>query len=337
MIDTIRQLIKQLQESAVMRFFYKIGEWCQENVVKRKLITFSLMLAAWFSLLLGAIFSPQRQTFTTDQLATKRVFENGTGEISLVKQIYSPQTGVIVLQFETTDSTSSIARGIDSKRLSWQLYAQHKSSETSMDVIPITDKKISVIIKNVPKGFGAFAIDIKNKRVSSNQIDVEISTPSSQSDEDFKGFKKEDKSSKNVVQFFVTPQNKKMEIATIKNISREEFALQEIEEEIDFQKGQMKKLAQSIKKLKELIKDNESSKESLLTEAKYLSGDDLTKNQKDIEQIDSDTETKNRSIETANQNRDILKEKISSLEKKKAAIKDGTFEFSNPIETIEMK
>ena len=160
---------------------------------------------------------------------------------------------------------------------------------------------------------------------------------SSSSDNDFKGFKQEDKSSENVVQFFVTPQNKKMEIATVKNISREEFALQEIEEEIGFQKEQMKKLTQSIKKLKELIKDNESSKESLLTEAKYLSGDDLTKNQKDIEQIDSDTETKNRSIETANQNIDILKEKTASLEKKKAAIKDGTFEFSSPIETVEMK
>lgn len=337
MTDTIKQLIKQLQESAVIQFFYRIREWCQENVVKRKLITFSFLLAAWISLLLGAIFSPQRQTFTTDQLATKRVFENGTGEISLVKQIYSPKTGVIVLQFETTDSTSSIARGIDSKKLNWKLYAQHKSSDTSMEVIPITDKKISVIIKNIPKGFGAFAIDIKNNRVTTNQIDVDISTPSSSSDDDFKGFKQEDKSSENVVQFFVTPQNKKMEIATVKNISREEFALQEIEEEIGFQKEQMKKLTQSIKKLKELIKDNESSKESLLTEAKYLSGDDLTKNQKDIEQIDSDTETKNRSIETANQNRDILKEKISSLKKKKAAIKDGTFEFSNPIETVEMK
>ena len=76
MIDTIKQLIKQLQESSVIQFFYRIKEWCQENVVKRKLITFSLMLAAWFSLLLGAIFSPQRQTFTTDQLATKPVFEN---------------------------------------------------------------------------------------------------------------------------------------------------------------------------------------------------------------------------------------------------------------------
>ncbi|ETJ34075.1 hypothetical protein Q604_UNBC11490G0001, partial [human gut metagenome] len=86
-----------------------------------------------------------------------------------------------------------ISRGIDSKRLNWKLYAQHKSSDTSMEVIPITDKKISVIIKNVPKGFGAFAIDIKNNRVTTNQIDVDISTPSSSSDDDFKGFKQEDK------------------------------------------------------------------------------------------------------------------------------------------------
>lgn len=66
MIDTIKQLIKQLQESAVIQFFYRIKEWCQENVVKRKLITFSFLLAAWSSLLLGAIFSrsvkPLQQT-----------------------------------------------------------------------------------------------------------------------------------------------------------------------------------------------------------------------------------------------------------------------------------
>lgn len=66
MTDTIKQLIKQLQESAVIQFFYRIREWCQENVVKRKLITFSFLLAAWISLLLGAIFSrsvkPLQQT-----------------------------------------------------------------------------------------------------------------------------------------------------------------------------------------------------------------------------------------------------------------------------------
>ena len=37
------------------------------------------------------------------------------------------------------------------------------------------------------------------------------------------------------------------------------------------------------------------------------------------------------------QNIEKVQVKIISLEKKESAIKDGSFEFSNPIETVEMK
>lgn len=94
---------------------------------------------------------------------------------------------------------------------------------------------------------------------------------------------------------------------------------------------------ESISKLKTSIEDDESRKNGLNTEAKYLTGDDLETNQKDISVIDSNIETKNRSIETATENIEKLKGKIETLNKKKVAVKDGTFEFSNPIETVEMK
>ena len=113
--------------------------------------------------------------------------------------------------------------------------------------------------------------------------------------------------------------------------------MSEIKEEKTFQASQIKKLNNSIKQLKASIEDDNSRKEGLLKEAEYLSGDDLEANQKDIATIDSNIETKNRSIETANQNIEKVQVKIKSLEKKETAIKDGTFEFSNPIETVEMK
>lgn len=50
-----------------------------------------------------------------------------------------------------------------------------------MDVVPIINNKVSVIIKGVPKKFGAFAIDVTNQTVSSSSIDVNISSPSSDS------------------------------------------------------------------------------------------------------------------------------------------------------------
>lgn len=334
MIDNIKSLIEKTKSSSIARPFVAINKWFQENVIKRKLVIFMTLFAAWLSLLLGAMYSPQRQTYSDEQLKTKRTFENGTGEIRLMSQMYSPKTGVIVLQFETKDATSPVDRGIDTKRLEWNLYAQNKTADTMMEIVPIVDNKISVIIRNVPKNFGAYAIDIRNKTVVTSSIDVDVSNSS---DEQEKTSKATDNANDNLVQFYVTTQNSKLKEKYIKSVSREEFALSEISEERTFQEGQIKKLNKSIKQLKASIEDDESRKAGLVKEAEYLSGDDLESNQKDIATLESNIETKNRSIETATQNIEKVQIKIEALKKKEVAIKDGTFEFSNSIETIKMK
>lgn len=334
MIDTIKRWIEKIKFSAIAKPFVVTKKWFQDNVIKRKLVVFSVLFIAWISLLLGAIYSPQRQTYTDEQLKTKQTFENGTGEMRLSSQTYSPETGIIILQFETKDSTSPVDRGIDTKRLKWNLYAKKKTSQTTMEIIPIVDNKISVIICNVPEDFGAYAIDITNKTISSSSIDIDVSNPS---EEQEKPSKTKDNNTDNVIQFYVTTQSSQLKTGSLKKVSREEFALSEINEEKDFQTGQIKKLSRSIKQLKTSIEDDESRKSGLLKEAEYLSGEDLESNQKDIATIESNIETKNRSIETATQNIEKVQAKIASLEKKATAIKDGTFEFSNPIETVEMK
>ncbi|WP_159334530.1 hypothetical protein [Streptococcus equi] len=333
MIDMIKRWIEKIKSSAIAKPFVVTKKWFQDNVIKRKLVVFSALFVAWISLLLGAIYSPQRQTYTDEQLKTKQTFENGTGEMRLSSQTYSPETGIIILQFETKDSTSPVDRGIDTKRLKWNLYAKKKTSQTTMEIIPIVDNKISVIIRNVPEDFGAYAIDITNKTISSSSIDIDVSNPS---EEQEKPSKPKDNNADNVVQFYVTTQSSQLKTGNIKKVSREEFALSEINEEKNFQTGQIKKLTRSIKQLKTSIEDDESRKSSLLKEAGYLSGDDLETNQKDIATIESNIETKNRSIEMATQNIEKVQAKIASLKKKEGAIKDGTFEFSNPIETVEM-
>ncbi|MDQ8821253.1 hypothetical protein RFF58_09615 [Streptococcus ruminantium] len=333
MIDTLKRWIEIIKFNAITQPFIVTKRWLQDNVIKRKLVIFSVLFTAWISLLLGAIYSPQRQTYTDEQLKTKRSFENGTGEIRLSSQTYSPETGIIVLQFETKDSTSPVDRGIDTKRLKWNLYAQKKTIDTKMEIVPIVDNKISVIIRNVPDDFGAYAIDIMNTTVATSSIDIDISRPS---DEQEKQVKPKDDREDNVAQFYVTTQNSKLKKEKVKSVTREEFALLEIIKEKTFQEGQIGKLNNSIKQLKASIEDDESRKNGLLKEAEYLSGDDLESNQKDIATIESNIKAKNRSIETATQNIEKVQVKIDSLMKKEAAIKDGTFEFSNPIQTIEM-
>ncbi|WP_247925944.1 hypothetical protein [Streptococcus pasteurianus] len=336
MINTIKKWIEQIKSSSIAKPFIAIKDWLHENVIKRKLIIFGLLFTTWLSLLLGAIYSPQRQTYSDEQLKTKQSFSNGTGEIKLTSQTYSAKTGVIVLQFETKDATSSIDRGIDTKRLKWQLYAQHKTADTVMEVVPIIDNKISVIIRNVPEDFGAYAIDITNKTVATSSIDVDIASPSDDEETSTSQSQSSDDEDDNVVQFMITTQNSQLKKETIKEVSREEFTLSEIKKEETFQNNQIKKLNRSIAQLKASIEDDESRKASLSTESQYLTGDDLEANQKDIASIDSNIETKNRSIETANSNIEKLEETLTALAKKKAAVKDGTFVFSNPIETIEM-
>ena len=332
LIEISKRWIEKIKFSPILKPFIKTKVWFQENIIKRKLVIFSMLFVTWLTLLMGAIFSPQRQIYTSEQLKTKQVFANGSGEMKLVSQEYSPDTGIIVLQFETKDATTSIDRGIDAKRLKWKLYAQHKDSKIEMDVVPIIDNKVSVIIKGVPKNFGAFAIDVTNQTVASSSIDVNISSPSSDSKKVSQKKSEED----DTVQFFVTPQNTQLEIKAIEVVSREEFTLQEIEKEINFQNEQSQKLTTSIAQLKESIEDDNSRKASLQAEAKYLTGDDLEANQKNIATLDTNIETKNRTIETAYKNIEKLKAKLESLNKKKQAVKDGTFEFSNPIETVEM-
>ena len=337
MINTIKNWIDQIKSSSIAKPFIAIKNWLHENVIKRKLIIFGLLFTTWLSLLLGAIYSPQRQTYSDEQLKTKQSFSNGTGEIKLTSQTYSAKTGVIVLQFETKDATSSVDRGIDTKRLKWQLYAQHKTADTVMEVVPIIDNKISIITRNVPEDFGAYAIDITNKTVATSSIDVDIDDSSDDDDTTTSSPTSTDDEEANVVQFMITTQNSQLKKETIKAVSREEFTLSEIKKEEAFQNNQIKKLNTSIAQLKVSIEDDESRKASLSTESQYLTGDDLEANQKDIASIDSNIETKNRSIETANTNIEKLEEKLEALAKKKAAVKDGTFVFSNPIETIEMK
>lgn len=339
MINTIKNWIEQFKSNSMAKPFIAMKQWLHDNVIKRKLLIFGLLFTTWIGLLLGAIYSPQRQTYSDEQLKTKQSFSNGTGEIKLTSQTYSAETGVIVLQFETKDATSSVDRGIDTKRLKWQLYAQHKTADTVMEVVPIIDNKISVIIRNVPEDFGAYAIDITNKTVSTSSIDIDIDIDDSSDDDDTttSSTTSTDDEEANVVQFMITTQNSQLKKETTKAVSREEFTLSEIKKEEAFQNNQIKKLNKSIAQLKASIEDDEARKASLSTESQYLTGDDLEANQKDIASIDSNIETKNRSIETANNNIEKLEETLTALAKKKAAVKDGTFVFSNPIETIEMK
>lgn len=319
-----------------MRFLKRlkaISRYFKINVIARKMTIFLLLVSIWLTLLTVAVFSPKRDMFGSEQLETKQIFPNGTGEIKLASQSYSKENQIIVLQFETLNQTSSIVKGIDPTKLIWTLYAKNKDPKTEMEVIPIIDNKISVVIKHVPDNFEALAIDIQNTTININDIDLNISA----SGNDVESKKNAEETPKDIVQFFISSKNEELESKKIKEVSREEFAKNEINEEIDFQNSQKEKLENAIKKLEASIQEDESTRLSLEKQAQYLVDEEKTSNDNDIKTIESNIQTKKNSIERAGSDIKIVESRLEMLEKKKQDILNGTFEFSSPIKTVPMK
>ncbi|HEK9995703.1 TPA: hypothetical protein TT917_001447 [Streptococcus equi subsp. zooepidemicus] len=307
--------------------------WLEDHTIHRKVFTFFALLLAWLSLLVGALASPERIRYTKEELNTRQVFGNGSGEVTLVSQVYSPKTKMIVLSFQTKDSTSSVREGIVSQELTWHLYGKKKGTQAIMEVIPVTDNKLSVVIRHVPSDFDTFAVEITNHTALSSSVDVDIASSKDSSQTSLKQKKTND----NSVQFYITTANKELKTKQITSVSREAVALAAVREEKEFQEDQMQKLKSSIEQLKQSIKTDQTTKESLEIESKYLSGSDLETNQKKVETLETEMTTKTKAIDKALSNIQLVDEKLANLTKKETAIKDGSFQFTDAIKTIEME
>lgn len=307
--------------------------WLEDHTIHRKVFTFFALLLAWLSLLVGAMVSPERIRYTKEELNTRQVFGNGSGEVTLVSQVYSQKTKMIVLSFQTKDSTSSVREGIVSQELTWHLYGKKKGTQAIMEVIPVTDNKLSVVIRHVPSDFDTFAVEIMNHTALSSSVDVDVASSKDSSQTSLKQKKTND----NSVQFYITTANKELKSKQITSVSREAVALAAVKEEKEFQEDQMQKLKSSIEQLKQSIKTDQTTKESLEIESQYLSGSDLETNQKKVETLETEMTTKTKAIDKALSNIQLVDEKLANLTKKETAIKDGSFQFTDAIKTIEME
>ncbi|MDT2482610.1 hypothetical protein [Enterococcus avium] len=316
----------------IIRWFKSVKRFFSRNIILRKFITILTMLFLWIGLQLGAIFSPNRERYTAQQLEPSQTFSNGSGEISLVKQTYSSKNNLIILEFETSDNLSNLGNGINPKNLKWKLYAKNKSDKTEMEVIPIIDNKISAVIRNIPTDFEAIAVDVKNLSVDSNNIDLNV--------EDYDEVKSDqtvEKNDDNVIQFIISEKSEELKHKKITDVSREDFALKQLKSEKSFQLAQKNKLEKSIHKLERSIAEDEVAKENLQRESEYLVGEDKVSNENNITSIDRNIENKNNSITTATENIENIKHKVESINKKIEDVKSGDFEFSSPVQKVQVK
>lgn len=310
----------------------------RNHILWRKVITFYLLLIPTLAILILGLFSEERVTYSPNQLNNAKPYTNDTGSITLTNLEYSKSNDIMLLAFETTDFTTNIKKGINADNLNWTLYASNKEkgAETVLEIIPLTKNKIYAVIRNVSSDYGLMVLRIQNTTAPVASVDVEIEEYNDTAivSEDFYT-KKKTPDPTDFVDFYITPQNTLFKSTYIDNLTRENFALVLFNQELKFQKGQLKKLEQSVETLEQSLLEDEQTIKQLEREAKYLIGTQLERKVSDIETVRDGQETKNRKIGTARSNIETVKALIVNLSNNITKVEAGTFEFKSPIKSIE--
>lgn len=318
----------------------RLWKYLSRHILARKALIFYLLFIPCLAFLIAGKISPEKTTYSDSQLNNEKTFANESGAINLTSMIYSGDNNIILLEFDTTDSTMNITRGINSDNLSWKLYSggDADASKTTMDIIPLTDGKVYAVIKNVPKDFSIMVVRVKNKTAVTENMDVSIqdydnntaasSTSSSSSNE-------EADEDSDLLDFYITKQNTLFTTDYVQNLSRERFALSVFNDEKDYQEEQLDALTKKAEILQEAINEDNDTVEQLKREAQYLVGSELENNQEDIESVLQSQSTTQKKLDEAQENIKELKTIIDNLEKNIEKVKDGSYEFSTQIKSVD--
>ena len=323
--------------------------YLRRKVLFRKTLVAFTLLACCLLLVLNGLTSPKRVTFKAEQLETAKSFDNDSGDMELVSQRYSKENGIAVLEFETKDKTSAIEEGIKGDNLEWQLFfpPNINAKNAEMQVVPLTDNKISVVVKNIPDNYGVFIVRATNNSPVDKSVDVNYKSykkhlQEEKSKEEASIGKKEEqvdtKTTKdNILDFYVTLQNDKLIETSIQDQTREEFALSIFNAELDYQKSQVTRLEDAIKTLKSSAVNDKKSIDDLKKESQYAVGDELAEKQDQIKTLTASIDSKNAQIDTAEKSIKVTKEIIVNLEKNIKAVQNGTYQFKAPVRSVNAK
>lgn len=246
-----------------------------------------LLFGSWATLVICGLTSDRRQVYSEKLMATEQSFDNGTGTIDLKSQVYSEESKTLLLNFETKNQSGA---AIDPSNLSWVFYSKNPDVHATMEVIPIIDNKITVVVKNLPKNFDALAFQVTNSGVNADDISINIESSSSSSSDKVSKKKSADGEG-NEIQFVVTTKGNHLKYKRLDDLTRQELTSSEIQKEIRFQEGQKTKLKKAIRNIRKLIEEDNSKIRELQKEEVYLTTDQKEDNLAKIGQLNSEIES----------------------------------------------
>lgn len=330
-MEQIKSIIQKLS-TVILHPFKKISHYSHDHVIARKKIIFGTMLVAWFAILITGMVQPRTKRYSADQLITKQSFQNGTGEMKLVSQTYSKDNKIILLKFETT-SKNSDSIGIDPHKLKWKLYVKHQDGPMKMEIIPVVDNEITVVIRNVSPHFQALAVDITNQTKDTTTLDPALANSADSSSTDNSSTSKDS----NNLQFLIAQQKGKLKTGEVKQLSQKQFALQAIQVDIKKWQNEQRRLDSVIEELNSAINTDKRDIDNLEKKKHYQTGDELTSTNNELDSLNSDISAKQQQVQTAKDNVLELNRRIRLLEKKQVDVQNGKYKFTDSVKTYKLQ
>lgn len=308
-------------------------DFSYHHVIARKRIILGSLIGAWAVVLISGVLTPHPPRYSNEQLATDQSFANGTGEVQLLSQTYSKHNKLIMLKF-STKSTGTDQAGLNPANLKWRLYVKNDQSQMKMEVIPILDNEITVIIRNVSPEFAALAVDIENREQNTAGVNTTLAESDSSTATVTEKTSNDDDAH---VQFLIPETGGKLKHGRVDNLSRKQIAKQAIDRDIKRLKAEQARLSKVVDNLQRGIASDQRDQADLEKQKQYQTGQELTSAQAELDAIANDITSKQGDIETAQKSIQEAGQRIRLLEKKRADILSGKYRFADSIQTFKMK
>ena len=307
----------------------KLRRKMKENVAATK---FWILMGLIFvqCLLVGGIFlAPDRQLIPQSQLVTTQTFTNG-GTLQLTSQEYDAKNKIMKIDVQATSDLSM-------NQLTPHIFVKNASGST-MQYIPTVDNKAEIFIKNISSQFEVLALAFQNTSLSNQDIDTTIFN-NSQDAQTSKTSQTNSSQSSNLVYFYISSNSKYLKIAKhpIKIERQSAYAIDAIQEEINFQNSQTKKMDRAISDLKKSQDSNNEQIAELQLKNNYLTGGNLANNQNQIQSLQAQVAGASQQIQQANQNKQTITQAIQKMQQQISDIKSGKYKFQDDAKSQKLK
>lgn len=267
------------------------------NLTQIYLGTFLFFIVSFLGIFISPLVTGETYKYTEAELNEYQSFGNNLS-IALIKKEYNPKNELMRLVFSVEKETDSSSLS----NIEYELNSRFIKGKTEqeVEVIPVSEDYIVVLIKDVPEGFSVLSTTITPK-----YIHPELEGSNDLEDRNIKIYVNE---SEKLI-------NNDLNKVTLKEYKKEHISFQQnkLKEQITYQEKEIKTKKLAISEVKKTLEYAEEEMKYQTEEEKFETQIDINSHQTTLNQYEKDIESLNNVISDLNEKIILLDEKSKSL------------------------